>query len=159
VVAHIELVAEAGLQLHPVGARHQGKQGIAHVEVEQVAAAGIGHHQQAALIEVPEVLHRQAGRALVLGEHAQLPAGVGLHLAELLLQVGALHVTEGAGQVDHRGGVIGQQLRVVGGAGRGHAQQHAHQGQQPAHQPALQAGERADPIRTHPASPGRMHSP
>ena len=118
VVAHVKLVAVSGLQFHPVGARHQGKQGIAHVEIEQVAAPGIGHQQQAAFVQVPKIAHCQSRGALVLGQHPQFPARIEFKSIQLLFQGGALAIGEGFGQVNHRGGVIRQQLRIVVGPGR-----------------------------------------
>ena len=55
------------LQLHPVSARHHREVGITNVEVQQVPAAGVGHQQQAAFIQPPELAYGQAWCALVLG--------------------------------------------------------------------------------------------
>ena len=120
VFAHVVLVAVAGLQFDPESARHQGEEGIANVEVEQVAAAGVGHQHQAAFIQAPELLHRQTWGAVVLTQHPQLPATAGFKGVEGGLQAGPLAIAEGLGQVDHWRGVVRQQVGVViglGGAG------------------------------------------
>ena len=114
-VAHVVLVAETGLQLHPVGARHQGEEGITHVEVQQVAATFIGDEQQAALIEAPEVLHRETRCAVVLRQHAQLPAAHMFKIIEFRLQGAALGVGEDLRQINHRSGMVRQEIRVVVG--------------------------------------------
>ena len=117
-LAHVVLVAVAGLELDPEGAGHQGEEGIADVEIEQVAAPFIGHQQQAALIQLPKILNRLAWRAVVLGQNAQLPAAALLKAIQFAFQAAALAIREVVGQIDHGCGVVGQQVGVVVGPGR-----------------------------------------
>ena len=102
----VKLIAETGLQLNPVGARHQREKGITHVEVEQIPAAGISHQQKAALIQPPEFAHGQSWGSLVLGQHSQFPTGLRLKGVEAVLKACALCVAEGLGQIDHGSWVI-----------------------------------------------------
>jgi len=102
-----------GSFFHQDGARHQGEKSVANVEVQEIAAPFIRHQQQAAIIQLPEILHGQAWCSVVLGEHAQLPATGAREVVQLALQGLTLSISEHPRQVDHRGGVIGQQVRIV----------------------------------------------
>ena len=115
---HVVLVAESRLQLNPVGAWHQREKGVAHVEVEQVAATGVRHQQQAAFVQPPEFLHGPTWGAFVLRQNPQLPARGGLNVVESLFQTGALGIGEGLGEIDHRRRVVRQQLGIVVGVSR-----------------------------------------
>jgi hypothetical protein len=99
------------------------------------------------LIQLPEVANRQAWGAFVLRKHPQLPAAGALELVEFAFQGGPLLVGEGLGQIDHRRGVIGQQLGVVVGPGTacGDGQEQATEGEQAPGQaqgPPLQQSDR-----------------
>ena len=118
VFLHVVLVAESRLQLNPVGAWHQREKGVAHVEVEQVAATGVCHQQQAAFVQPPEFLHGPTWGAFVLRQNPQLPARGGLNVVESLFQTGALGIGEGLGEIDHRRRVVRQQLGIVVGVNR-----------------------------------------